>query len=132
MKKDITRLPDAELEIMMLLWQADASVPRNYFDQHLKDSKNWADSTILSLLSRLVKKGFITIAKDGNRNIYTAKLRKSDYMAMENDGFLSRFYKNSLKAFVASMAEGDNLDKNDIDELRAYLDKLNERGENNG
>ncbi|MEG0305795.1 MAG: BlaI/MecI/CopY family transcriptional regulator [Oscillospiraceae bacterium] len=132
MKKDITRLPDAELEIMMLLWQADASVPRNYFDQHLKDSKNWADSTILSLLSRLVKKGFITITKDGNRNIYTAKLRKSDYMAMENDGFLSRFYKNSLKAFVASMAEGDNLDKNDIDELRAYLDKLNERGENNG
>ncbi|MEG1103334.1 MAG: BlaI/MecI/CopY family transcriptional regulator [Oscillospiraceae bacterium] len=132
MKKDITRLPDAELEIMMLLWQADASVPRNYFDQHLKDSKNWADSTILSLLSRLVKKGFITITKDGNRNIYTAKLRKSDYMAMENDGFLSRFYKSSLKAFVASMAEGDSLDKNDIDELRAYLDKLNERGENNG
>ncbi|MEG0395612.1 MAG: BlaI/MecI/CopY family transcriptional regulator [Oscillospiraceae bacterium] len=132
MKKDITRLPDAELEIMMLLWQADASVPRNYFDQHLKDSKNWANSTILSLLSRLVTKGFITISKDGNRNIYTAKLRKSDYMAMENDGFLSRFYKNSLKAFVASMAEGDNLDKNDIDELRAYLDKLNERGENNG
>ncbi|MEG2021661.1 MAG: BlaI/MecI/CopY family transcriptional regulator, partial [Oscillospiraceae bacterium] len=129
MKKDITRLPDAELEIMMLLWQADASVPRNYFDQHLKDSKNWADSTILSLLSRLVKKGFITITKDGNRNIYTAKLRKSDYMAMENDGFLSRFYKNSLKAFVASMAEGDNLDKDDIDELRAYLDKLNERGD---
>ena len=41
----IKRLPDAELEIMLLLWQAETAVPRNYFDKALKEDKNWADST---------------------------------------------------------------------------------------
>ena len=62
----IKRLPDAELEIMLLLWQAETAVPRNYFDKALKEDKNWADSTILSLLSRLMEKGFISCSKQGN------------------------------------------------------------------
>ena len=76
MKKrvDIKRLPEAELEIMLLLWQAECGVPRNYFDTQLQARKNWADSTILSLLSRLAQKGFIkvdqymrTTEKEGKR-----------------------------------------------------------------
>ena len=51
------KLPESELEIMIALWEADGPVPRNYFDRKLKERKNWADSTILSLLGRLQEKG---------------------------------------------------------------------------
>ncbi len=129
MKKgvDIKRLPEAELEIMLLLWQAECGVPRNYFDTQLQARKNWADSTILSLLSRLAQKGFIKVEKDGNRNIYSALVTKDAYLAVENNSFLARLHKNSLTDFVASMAHGGFLSCEDIDDLEAYLAALKQQ-----
>jgi len=65
MTKKIKRLPEAELEIMMCLWDASESVQRSYFSRQF----DWADSTILTLLSRLVNRGFVTCTKKGNKNI---------------------------------------------------------------
>lgn len=127
--KKINRLPDAELEIMQLLWQADGGVPRNYFDVRLKQSRGWADSTILSLLSRLGDKGFLHSRKEGNRNIYSPLISREEYLSVENASFLSRVHHSSLMGFVASMADGGNLKSEDIAELSAYLDTLKKRGE---
>mgnify|MGYP006923307606 CR=1 FL=1 len=52
----IKRLPEAELEIMLLLWQAETAVPRNYFDKALKEDKRRSKFTMmvdLDLLSIL-------------------------------------------------------------------------------
>lgn len=124
MKQQLKLLPDAELEIMLLLWQAKEPMPRNFFDEHFKNSKNWADSTILSLLSRLAKKGFIHVEKCGNRNLYYPIVKQSEYLSLENNSFLNKFHKNSLMGFVASMADANSLNQKDISELEEYLQKL--------
>ena len=124
----IKRLPDAELEIMLLLWQAEDAVPRNYFDKALKEEKNWADSTILSLLSRLTEKGFITCSKQGNKNFYTPLVKKEDYYAVENSSFMSKFYHNSLNQFLVSFSQSNPLTDDEISELHSLLDSL-KRGE---
>ncbi len=114
------KLPESELDIMLCLWNADASVQRNYFNKHF----NWADSTILTLLSRLQDKGFISCEKSGNKNIYTAVITRDEYMKMENNNFLSKLHKGSVKHFVASLAQADNLSESDIDELEDLLKEL--------
>ena len=75
------KLPESELEIMIALWEADGPVLRNYFDKKLKERKNWADSTILSLLGRLQEKGFLSCSKQGficrlfqRKNIWLMKI----------------------------------------------------------
>ena len=52
------RLPDTELEVMLVLWGAQGEVPRSYFDQQLKE-KHWNINTINTYLSRLAEKGFL-------------------------------------------------------------------------
>ncbi len=120
----IRRLPDAELEIMLLLWQAETAVPRNYFDKALKEEKNWADSTILSLLSRLIDKGFIVSTKQGNKNFYTPLVKKEDYYAVENQSFMKKFYHNSLNQFLVSFSQSNPLSEQEICELHELLDSL--------
>ena len=120
----IRRLPDAELEIMLLLWQAETAVPRNYFDKALKEEKNWADSTILSLLSRLIDKGFIVSTKQGNKNFYTPLVKKEDYYAVENQRFMKKFYHNSLNQFLVSFSQSNPLSEQEICELHELLDSL--------
>ncbi len=114
------KLPESELDIMMCLWAAGGSVQRNYFNKHFE----WADSTILTLLSRLQEKGFITSEKMGNKNIYTPVISQEEYMKLENKTFLSKLHKGSLKHFVASLADTDSLTDNDIDELESLLNEL--------
>ena len=43
--KKMRRLPDTELEVMLVLWEAEGEVPRSYFDRQLKD-KHWNINTI--------------------------------------------------------------------------------------
>jgi len=123
MTKKIKRLPEAELEIMMCLWDASESVQRSYFSRQF----DWADSTILTLLSRLVNRGFVTCTKKGNKNIYTSAITREEYMKVENTNFLQKLHKGSLKHFVASLADADNLTNDDIDELENLLKELREK-----
>ncbi len=123
MTKKIKRLPEAELEIMMCLWDASESVQRSYFSRQF----DWADSTILTLLSRLVNRGFVTCTKKGNKNIYTPAITREEYMKVENTNFLQKLHKGSLKHFVASLADADNLTNDDIDELENLLKELREK-----
>ena len=126
MNSKIRKLPETELELMLRLWDAGESVQRSYFNLKLRDKK-WSDSTILTLLARLQEKGFITSEKSGNKNIYTAVISKDDYMQVENNSFLSRLHKGSIKHFVASLADSDDLTASDIDELENLLKQLKEK-----
>lgn len=62
-QKFIRRLPDSELEIMLILWEAGKPVSRSYIDDQLKGKKEWAITTVLKLLSRLTERG----CKDGTK-----------------------------------------------------------------
>ena len=56
------RLPDTELEVMLVLWEAEGEVPALIFDRQLKD-KHWNINTINTYLSRLAEKGFLICEK---------------------------------------------------------------------
>ena len=120
----LKKLPEAELEIMLLLWQSEQPVPRNYFDKALKYEKNWADSTILSLLSRLIEKKFITCEKRGNKNFYSPLVKKADYLALENRSFMNKLYQNSLNQFITAFSQTNPLSDDDIEDLHNLLNSL--------
>ena len=122
----IKKLPETELELMLALWEAETSVQRNYFNTKLCE-KGWSDSTILTMLTRLQEKGFITSEKSGNKNIYSPAISRDEYMEVENNSFLSRLHKGSIKHFVASLADNDGLSASDIDELEQLLKQLKEK-----
>ena len=122
------KLPESELEIMIALWEADGPVPRNYFDQKLQSTKHWADSTILSLLSRLQEKGFLSCQKQGNRNLYQPLVSEEEYLAYENRNFLQKLHGNSIRNLVAAMVKSQDVTQSDLEDLQRYLDQLKKEG----
>ena len=98
----LRRLPDTELEMMLVLWEAEGEVPRSYFDQQLKE-KNWNINTINTYLSRLEKKGFLTCEKRGKMNFYRPAVAREEYLAFESRSMLDRLYGSSVKRFVTAL-----------------------------
>lgn len=126
MKKGIKRLPDSELEVMMILWEAGEPVTSAYVCENLKNNKDWKVTSVLTFLSRLAEKGFVSVEREGRGNIYTAKIRESDYLQSESRCFLEKLYGNSLTAFVSSLYDSKSINSEDLAELKKFLDEAGE------
>ncbi|AEV68623.1 BlaI/MecI/CopY family transcriptional regulator [Acetivibrio clariflavus] len=121
------RLPDSELDIMLVIWEAKEPVSRAYIEQQIKKKKKIAATTVLTLLSRLCDKGFVSCEKKGNMNLYTAIVNDQDYKNSESRSIIKKLYGNSLKTFVASFCMDNKISDDQLNELQAFLDQLKER-----
>jgi len=89
----------------------------------LEGKKDWAVTTILNFLARLVDRGFLTVKRKGKTNIYTSIVSEEEYLESESKSFLERLHGNSLKSFVASLYSGDVISQRDLEELKSFIDE---------
>lgn len=115
------KLPDSELEIMLIIWEYDRPVTRFEIESKLDEDRNLSPTTILSFLSRLQEKGFLDVAKEGKNNIYSAIISKESYMQTDSKNMLKKLYKNSVKNFLAALYDGKSLSEKDLQELEEYI-----------
>lgn len=130
MSKKIKRLPDSELDIMLVIWEAGKPVSRAYIEERLKEKKNLAVTTVLTYLSRLIEKGFVSCERQGKMNIYSAAVNEEDYLASESKYFLEKLYNGSLKTFVAALYNNNAISDDEISELQEFLNKAREGRKN--
>ena len=88
MKKTYQRLPESELDIMLVLWNNTPPMTRPEIEKVINMKKKLASTTILSLLTRLENKNFVEVTKQGKMNLYTPLVSQSDYQAHESQSVL--------------------------------------------
>lgn len=114
------RLPDAELEVMQAVWSLEAPVTAAAVQQ--KVPSDWKATSVLTFLSRLCDKGFLSCEKEGRQNLYTPLVSREAYLQCESRSFVERVCGGSVKNLVASLSDAGALTESDLDELRAFLD----------
>ena len=119
--KDNQRLPDAELEIMMAIWDANETVTSEYLMEVL--NKDWVKPTLLNLLNRLVHRGFVKCEKVGKINYYTAIEKKEKYLQRESKNFLKQMHQNSISSLLVSLYGGKKLSKKEVEELDRFIEE---------
>lgn len=117
------KIPDAELELMMVIWDSEQPVSRMDIETKMENHRDVVPSTILSLLSRLEKRGFLRKEKQGNVNYYYALVEKAEYLQEEGQRVLDKMFGSSLKNFVTALYDGKGLNEKEIAELRAFIDE---------
>lgn len=123
------RLPDSELEIMMIIWELDRPVTRFEIEEQLDEERKLSPTTILSFLSRLQEKGFLEVQKEGKNNIYKALIDKDSYMQKESRNILKRLYHNSVQNFLAALYYGNPLSEEELKELEDYINEKKKEGQ---
>ena len=118
------RLGDAELEIMLAVWAAGEPVQSTYVQEKLRGGRDWSLPAILTSLNRLADKGYLACEKQGRSNFYRALISENVYKAAEGRGLIDRLYGSSFTGMVAALYDGRAIGKDDLAELRQYLDTL--------
>lgn len=117
------RLPDSELELMMIIWDTGAPITRTEIEERLPAERRISATTVLSFLTRLQEKGFVQVQKTGRNNVYEALISKEEYLKAESKSIWRRLYQGSVKNFMAALSDGEELTDQDLEELQEFLNK---------
>ena len=118
----IQTLPSTELEVMQVIWSIQAPVPRAVLEEEVYKIHPMAQTTLLTLVSRLANKGFLIAAKNGRSSEYTPIVSKDDYIAMESKSFFQKICGGSASTFASGLIDS-GISQEDLKELRVLLEK---------
>jgi len=117
----MNKLPDAEFEVMKVVWANEAPITTNIIMEQLGKKKKWRASTAITLLSRLIDRGFLRTEKNGKERSYFPLVRKEDYLRFETNNFMKLYHESSFASFVTALHSGKKISEKDIDELRKII-----------
>jgi len=123
----IKKLPESELEIMMIIWESGEPVTSAYVMEKLPKENKWANTTVLNFLARLVDRGFLALSKQGRINYYTPLVKEDDYLHQESKSFLDKMHMGSIKNFVAALYDGSAINEEDLIELKKYVEEVSKK-----
>ena len=118
--KEIRRIPDTELYVMQILWDMEPPVKRAEIEAKMQEKHPVAQTTLLTLLTRLAEKDFVRIEKEGRSSVYTPLVGKEEYLACQSKRVLERVCGGSIPAFAAALSDS-GISKEDLATLRELL-----------
>lgn len=122
MDRRIRRLPDAEQEVMQAIWACQTPAARADIEEILFKDHPMAVTTLLTLLTRLSEKGFISIEKKGRRSYYTPCISQEHYLAAQGKTFFEKLCGRNISTFAAALCDS-GLTKEEIAQLRSLLER---------
>ena len=120
-KSKSIRLPDAELDVMLVLWNSETPLKASTILERLEGKRDWSMSTLHVLLARMSERGVIVSENEKNYKLYTPNISKEVYRQTETKNFLQKLYDNSAKRLIVSLIEANGITDEDIDEISALL-----------
>lgn len=123
---NIKRLPDSEFEIMRVVWENEPPITTALVMDKLGDKRKWKAPTVLTLMSRLVDRGFLRTDKRGKERIYYPLIGREDYLELETEKFMEQYHENSFLSFVNTLYNIKQPTEIELDELLKWAKERRE------
>jgi predicted transcriptional regulator len=88
--------------------------------------QEWSETTVKTLLNRLLTKKAIAAERDGRRYLYSPLIARAEYVQDESRGLIDRLFDGKLAPLVSHFAETKQLSADDISELKRLIAELDD------
>jgi len=120
--KELLKLPDAEFEVMRAVWKCGGvSVPTSALFAYIKKEKK--AQTVLTMLTRLSEKGFLSSEKCGKERLWTATVEEDEYRTFEAKALVEKVYDGSFSVLLNAFYADKKLSAKDAQELLDWIDQ---------
>lgn len=124
-----SRLANAELAVMDLLWHEDRLTARQIRERLYPDATKAQHGTVQSLLQRLEDKGFVKRDRHLPVHFFSAVLDRQTYACNELESLAAKLTGGSLAPLITYLVEGEKMSREEIEQLRGILDEGKGDGE---
>jgi len=116
-------ISEAESAVLAVLWEKGSATAEDVVAA-LAEPRDWQESTVKTLLGRLLKKAAVRARKDGRRFIYSPALSREEWLSRESESLLNRLFGGRVAPLVAHFSRHRKLSKRDIRELKRLVEEL--------
>ncbi|MDR2889488.1 MAG: BlaI/MecI/CopY family transcriptional regulator [Lachnospiraceae bacterium] len=117
MNKD-NKIADTELEIMKTVWARTTPISSSDIVRELMAQKGWKETTIYTLISRLVEKGFLTQQKQKQVSYYSPTISAQDYVLEQTHSFVNKLFGGDARKLISMLCESQSIGLEEIRSLR--------------
>jgi len=122
--KKLGKLSEAEMEVMQAIWEQAAPITVAKLLSNFEEKKGWKTSTLSTILSRLIDKGFLTKTMKVGVNHYSTKATLYDYQKSEARSLLTTLYGGNVKNCVAALVDDEGVTEKDIEDLKQWFQSI--------
>ena len=113
-------ISNSELELMKLLWEhSPLSAPE--LVERVRQSCDWEENTIRTLLERLVKKGVVERRGQKRFYTYTPRITRDEYREEVSCRLVEQVFNSRPGALMSFFVRRGKLSQDDIAELKQLL-----------
>lgn len=115
------QVSDYELELLKIIWNGGGKALYAEIVGALEDRGTpLTKNTVITLLSRLIDKGYLKIRKIGRRNEYSAIISEEAYQSAQTQTFLNKIYEGNARGLVSTLIQKDLLSPEDFEALKKH------------
>ena len=114
----------SELEILQVLWQFGPSTVRFVNDTLNEQKRSVQYTSTLKLMQIMAEKSMLETDKSSMKHIYSATVEEKKTKSFLLDKFVDNLYNGSSSSLMMQLLGNKKTTKEELDEIRAMLDKL--------
>ena len=120
------RLPmsDAEREVLLVLWDHGPKTVREMLPLLTEQGQAWARSTVITLLQRLEKKGYVDSDKSRHAFVFRAIVSREEAMHARMVDLAGELCDGDALPLVLAFAERHRFSAKEIERFRKMIDEL--------
>lgn len=124
--KEKQLLTNTEWEVCECLWE-ESPLTMTQIAARLAGRTGWTKSTGETMVRRMADKGLLRWEQGKKAKFYYATVAREDAVMQETRGFLRKVFGGSVGLLVNTMAEREELSREEINQLYDALRKLEEK-----
>ena len=114
-------LSEAEMEVLKALWSEGPATVRRI--NELLADRGWAYTTVLTLLRRLVVKGYATSEASGVAHVFRAAVTREEVLERRLKDTADELCDGSAVPLVLALVQGHKFSTGELARLRRLLDQ---------
>ncbi|WP_339718190.1 BlaI/MecI/CopY family transcriptional regulator [Cyclobacterium amurskyense] len=113
----------AELEVLAVLWDIEQGSVRQVHEK-LSETKETGYTTTLKIMQNMHAKGLVSRDEEKRSHIYKAAISQEDTQQSLVKSFIGKAFGGSAKKLVMQALGQSEPSREEIKEIRAFLDKI--------
>ena len=127
MAKEKKELFETEWAILRVVWEKQP-VTAPDVQEALAGEKQWAYTTVKTLMDRMAKKGLLSARKIRNLYLYSAAISKAEAVKCEIKRTLKRAFNGAFTPMVQFLVEHEELSEEEYQYLERLIQDRKEQG----